>query len=134
MADYLETEGVTLFVDVTSEKLRPYTPSKARKIKYPIKDRCAPTDTETFAALIDEIVAAIDAGAIVYVHCLGGHGRSATVAACVYMRVRGASADKSIRAVWHAHQKRKIMDERWRVLGAPQMKCQRDYIDLFEHM
>lgn len=130
--EYLENEGVTLFVDVTSEKLPPYTPVRARKIRYPIKDRNAPECMETFSLLVHEVAEEIENGAIVYVHCRGGHGRSATLAACLYMLCRDYNADKAIRAVWHAHQKRREMDKRWKVMGAPQMKCQRDLIELFE--
>lgn len=51
--------------------------------RYPIRDMDVPTDSVTFRALVQELSRELRAGNNVVVHCLGGLGRSGTLAACL---------------------------------------------------
>jgi alkylated DNA repair dioxygenase AlkB len=63
-----------------------------------------------------------------FIHCRGGHARSALIAAIIYALVTKTSADEAIEAVHTAHQARTEMDDKWRRLGAPQREKQRQII------
>ena len=63
--------------------------------RYPIVDVDVPSDRATFAALVDELYADLQAGKTVVVHCLGGLGRSGTLAACLLIRA-GLDAQAAI--------------------------------------
>lgn len=68
--------------------------------RYPIVDVQVPTDPASFRALVEEVYADLQAGKTVVVHCLGGLGRSGTLAACVLIRA-GMDADSAISQVQH---------------------------------
>ncbi|WP_161880506.1 cyclin-dependent kinase inhibitor 3 family protein [Deinococcus alpinitundrae] len=63
--------------------------------RYPIVDQNVPSDPTTFAALVDELYAELQAGKTIVVHCLGGLGRSGTLAACLLIRA-GLGAQQAI--------------------------------------
>ena len=63
----------------------------------PIRDQSIPTIAEA-EALVRWILAGVDAKENVVVHCMGGLGRSGTIASCV-MVARGASAADAIATV-----------------------------------
>ncbi len=54
--------------------------------RYPIVDMDVPSDRTTFAALVDELYAGLQAEKTVVVHWLGGLGRSGTLAACLLIK------------------------------------------------
>lgn len=56
-----------------------------------------PVDVETVEELSDDVVAALEAGGNVLVHCQAGINRSNLVAARVLMKWKGLSADEAIR-------------------------------------
>ncbi|WP_425145413.1 cyclin-dependent kinase inhibitor 3 family protein [Deinococcus sp.] len=68
--------------------------------RYPIPDMNIPSDPASFRTLVEEVYADLQAGTTVVVHCLGGLGRSGTLAACVLMRA-GMNADSAISHVRH---------------------------------
>jgi protein-tyrosine phosphatase len=53
--------------------------------RIPIEDMGVPS-TDTMMAILDEIDGAIDQGRPVFVHCLGGRGRTGTVVGCYLVR------------------------------------------------
>lgn len=53
----------------------------AHFLHHPLADLGVPT-TEAMGALLDAIDAALDGGAVLYLHCGGGRGRTGTVAGC----------------------------------------------------
>ena len=63
--------------------------------RYPIVDVDVPSDRATFAALVDELYAELQAQRTVVVHCLGGLGRSGTLAASLLIRA-GLGAQEAI--------------------------------------
>jgi protein-tyrosine phosphatase len=61
-------------------------------VRYPIRDYCAPTDEATFSGLLDDLATRLSAGERIYVHCIGGLGRTGTVFACL-LKLFGADGD-----------------------------------------
>jgi hypothetical protein len=113
--------GVTLFVDLTEPDertwkgpLRPYADllpalagGRARHLRVPIRDVSVPARPE----LVVEALRAIDAersrGGTVYLHCLGGVGRTGTIVGC-WLAGRGhpgEAALERLRELWQANPK-----------------------------
>jgi ADP-ribosyl-[dinitrogen reductase] hydrolase len=68
---------------------------------FPIRDMDVPSDRAAFRELLSELRAALDAGRCVILHCLGGLGRSGTVAAALLVEL-GTTPDRAIEAVRRA--------------------------------
>jgi hypothetical protein len=79
----LGAAGVTLVVDFTEADERPpYVLSPpARHVRAPIPDFTVPS-VSTMRRMLDLIREELDAGGVVYVHCLGGCGRTGSVVGC----------------------------------------------------
>jgi predicted protein tyrosine phosphatase len=58
-------------------------------IWFPIPDGRAPGSPADVEATVDRVVALLEAGKTVAIHCLGGLGRSGTIAAAVLVRLGG---------------------------------------------
>jgi len=67
----------------------------------------------------------------IYIHCRGGHGRAGLVVACILSSICKISAIEAIKQTNEFHNNRKIMKIRWRKLGSPQTKKQKDFISEF---
>jgi protein-tyrosine phosphatase len=94
--DPLVDAGVTLVVDLTEEGERPsYTerlPAGVAHTRLPIRDfACATPDQ--MRATLDAIDAELDRGGLVFVHCLGGCGRTGAVAGCWLVRHGSSGAE-----------------------------------------
>jgi protein-tyrosine phosphatase len=61
---------------------------------FPIADRGVPESAGAFAAFVQALIADMDAGRSVAVHCRAGIGRSSLVAACV-LAWKGCSVDEA---------------------------------------
>jgi ribA/ribD-fused uncharacterized protein len=132
----LEENGVRYFVDLTCVGERKTTPYKTKYnyIKYPITDRQAPRDWRSFAQLILKICSIISrlrSGELLYLHCKGGHGRSGVVVAAVLCHIYGIDPVQSLRKTSHYHSQRKEMREKWRKMGSPQTKKQKEFVMKF---
>jgi hypothetical protein len=99
--------GVTFFLDLTEEgeyDLKPYAPLLREEAvilgravehrRMPIPDRDTPTPRE-MTRILDAIDGALAAGHTVYVHCLGGIGRTGTVMGCYLVR-HGMSGQEAL--------------------------------------
>lgn len=92
-------------------------------INFPILDMDIGNDHDV-KLLIIKLMTCIKNNKNIYIHCIGGHGRSAVIAACLYGICYDKSANESLKKIKEAHQKRKIMKLKWRKLGAPQTNKQ----------
>lgn len=128
----LKANGYSIFVDLCPSKQITWQPYDKTNIYYnhwPIKDRTAQIeDPERFTAFLDKLVTVMRAGYKVYVHCLGGHGRSAMVAAVIYGKFTGVDAQTALQAVYDAHQQRTEIKPKFRKMGAPQNAEQKNYV------
>jgi len=130
----LESNGFNVFVDLTNkgdnmkthDVVQKYT-TNGKYYSFPIIDRKTP-ELKTFHAFIKKIISELEEDDKIYVHCRGGHGRAAVFTASFLVIKNGYSADKALKTVYEAHQKRNIMPDRWRSLGAPQTKKQKDFV------
>ena len=70
-------------------------------IRYPIRDYGAPDDAASFAGLLEDLATRLVAGERLYVHCIGGLGRTGTVFACLLKRF-GVDGDvvQLVRAIY----------------------------------
>ena len=134
----LLNKGIRVFVDVSNhreDELPEYSDKltiDSMYIYFPIKDRSIPMKNEEDSVqfLISTLVEYINSGYKIYIHCKGGHGRSAVLTALV-LRGMGYTPEKALKLVYESHQERPEMLERWRKIGAPQSKKQKDYVRNF---
>ena len=132
----LETLGVRCFIDLTNtqeHRTIPYS-TKYKYIKYPIVDRHIPADWKSFAQLIVEIcriIYSLKDQEKVYIHCKGGHGRSGILVACILCHHLNISPYEALQKTSKYHAQRPEMRERWRKLGSPQGKKQKDFVYKF---
>jgi protein-tyrosine phosphatase len=122
------SSGIELFVDLTEElEVEPYAHlvDGARHERRPIPD-FGTTGTEAYRTTLDLVDEALAAGGRVYVHCLGGRGRTGTVVGCWLVRhgqdcgdaigriaaLRSGTPDASSPSPETAEQRRVIED--WR--------------------
>jgi hypothetical protein len=79
---------VTFVVDLTEEEeVGPFSEFLVgvERVRTPIQDFSAPTEQE-MAQILDTVDHALARGEVVYVHCLGGRGRTGTVVGCHLVR------------------------------------------------
>lgn len=146
-ADELVNDGYSVFVDLTlrGETNQEYIiPAHIKYIDFPIVDRGVPISENSFFNLVQTIgKLSVLREEKVYVHCLGGHGRSGLlgVAFMIYLRYvimkwdnkpitslsPNIAASDACTLITEAHKERKIMKEIWRKRGVPQTKKQREY-------
>lgn len=130
---FLENEGVKYFIDLTEYKERntnKYT-TNGIYIKYPIKDRSIPTDRISFLRFIiklTDIIKDLKTGEKIYIHCKGGHGRSGIVVAAILAYYFSLEPQEALKMTGFFHSKRVFMREKWRKIGSPQTKEQKDFV------
>lgn len=125
--------GVNFFLDLTEEGegLEPYASllqeeakARDRGVVYrrlPIPDMDAPT-TERMSEIQQAIEAALEAGRTVYVHCLGGLGRTGTVLGCYLVEHEVSVAE----ALAEIQRRRRWTKSRWE--KSPQTPAQVDFV------
>lgn len=118
--------GITVFVDLTEEGERPPYLETLRDeaarggrgavhYRLSIPDFGVP-DEAHMVTILDTIDGAIAAGQAVYVHCLGGVGRTGTVVGC-YLARHGAGGEEALRRV------AALLGE-----GSPETEAQRQFV------
>lgn len=146
-ADELINDGYSVFVDLTlrGEIDQEYIiPVYVRYIAFPIIDRDVPISEESFFLLIQTIgkLAVLRAEKI-YIHCLGGHGRSGLlgIAFLIYLRYVEMQWNKEpilslpyekvaleiTKRVTESHKTRKNMKDVWREREVLQTTIQKNY-------
>lgn len=129
----LEEIGIRYFVDLTEigeANVEPYL-AKYNFIKYPIKDHSYPTDWKTFLQLIIRLSNLIKSGHKIYIHCKGGHGRSGILVACLLCHIYDLHPFEAIKRTTYYHSKRPVLREKWKKVGSPQGKNQKDFVFKF---
>ena len=102
-----EEAGVASFIDLTEEGdnlpyiqwLNPETQSHRR---FPIRDVNVPSSSELTSAILDTIDKDLAEGNLVYVHCMGGIGRTGTIVGCWLSRhgYPGEAALERLEELW----------------------------------
>lgn len=71
-------------------------------IRFPVPDFGVPDDPAAFAKLVDDLLARLDRGDGIFVHCYAGQGRTGIVLACL-LRAVGFAGDAvlEIRDIYH---------------------------------
>lgn len=130
-----------IFIDLCPEEeitWDPYNTDNIIRIHYPIKDRTANRaanigSAKDFDILIQRIKEYIENDQRVYIHCRGGHGRSALLSAILYGIITESDGQTSLDKIYEAHQRRTEMKDKMRKLGAPQTAAQKrkviNYLD-----
>jgi len=128
-------ENVKLIINLTSddECLPDYSthlPEDIEQIKYPILDKCSPDANDPkFQEMIETIVMKIKCGQKVYIHCRGGHGRAGVISAIVLSKLKpNFTAQQILSCINKAHGQRSEMLPKWRKMGSPQTKTQKDFV------
>jgi hypothetical protein len=81
----LTRAGVSAFIDLTEEgELFPYAQwlAAGSHQRFPIVDGSVPDSAELTTSILDAIDGHMDRGWTVYVHCMGGVGRTGTIIGC----------------------------------------------------
>jgi hypothetical protein len=91
--------GVTSFVDLTEEQewLPPYEALLQKEVRFTRKaivDFGCPTPAQ-MSETLDLIDSELERGEVVYVHCMGGRGRTGTVVGCWLVR-HGSSGEEAL--------------------------------------
>lgn len=132
----LENEGVRYFINLTintETKITPYK-TKYQYIHYPIVDHQTPSNWQSFAQFIikiSKIILSLFQGEKVYIHCKGGHGRSGVVVACILCYLFNITPEDALRQTTKYHSNRRVMREKWRQLGSPQTRIQKNFVYKF---
>lgn len=132
----LENNGVRYFIDLTfpnEKKTHPYR-TRYNYISFPIIDHGVPSDWHLFYHFlvnIANIINNLPEGEMVYIHCKGGHGRSGVVVSCLLCYMLKINTVEALEMTKEFHNKRNTMKEKWRILGAPNSKFQRDFVHKF---
>jgi protein-tyrosine phosphatase len=82
-----EAELFQIFFETYESILPDLSRARGRAIRierFPVRDRSIPT-TEQMRSILRCIRQELDAGGVVYVHCLGGIGRTGTVIGCYFV-------------------------------------------------
>ena len=103
----LTEAGVSVFIDLTEyAELYPYAQwlENEKHLRFPIVDTSVPHSRELTAAALDAIDEHMSQGRPVYVHCIGGIGRTGTIIGCWLARhgLTGQAALDSLRELWRA--------------------------------
>jgi protein-tyrosine phosphatase len=117
-----ETELLNSFMDSYESILTALANARGRSIRverFPIVDRSVPT-VEEMELILRRIQKELHAGGIVYVHCLGGIGRTGTVIGCYFAGQGEADPLARVRKLTQPER-----DYFW---PSPQTTQQRDFV------
>ena len=128
----LKQNGYIIFLDLCPQEEITWPPYSKEGLYYnsiPIADRTPDVkDLSSFREFLKKLVEVISSGYLVYIHCRGGHGRSAMVAAILYGRITGLEPIECLQAVNEAHKLRTEVKSKFRKMGAPQTASQKRFV------
>ena len=113
----LVAAGVDTFFDLTEDaELDRYDLDGLEHRRFPIRDMSTPSP-EQMGEILDALDEALDDGRTVYLHCLGGIGRTGTVVGCHLVRT-GRSGEDALADIvaWRGDQ--------W----SPQTEAQKNFV------
>ncbi|MBC8347203.1 MAG: dual specificity protein phosphatase family protein [Verrucomicrobia bacterium] len=90
-----------------------------------VEDVRVPESPEHMRSILKRIRKGVDEGRLVYVHCLGGHGRTGTAAGCWLLK-RGIAADGE--EALEIIRKARLHEERLRDHPSPETGEQQDFV------
>jgi hypothetical protein len=127
----LRHKGYTCLVDLCCHE-KEGLPSVECDLMFPIPDRTPNANVgnlDDFRLLARDLAKKIKASTDkVCIFCRGGHGRSAMLAAIVLHLVTACTAEEALAQVRHAHRCRLEMKPKWRRMGAPQTRSQKQLV------
>ncbi len=89
-------------------------------------------DDKTMIEYIDQILTIVSEESLIYLHCLGGHGRTGTIIAILLGKMYDLSADQALRLTSVYHITRWIKNKPHKtskyLKRSPQRKCQVDQV------
>jgi hypothetical protein len=109
---------------------------------FPISDQRIPLHTPHFLKWIEylgHIMIHMKPNEKMYIHCRGGHGRSALVAGCLFYwyckiyRSQPLTGEDCIRHMTFAHCQRKLLNPKYLHQKCPVAKCQQQFIKSLEN-
>lgn len=128
----LRHNGYNIFLDLCPSNFTTWIPYNKDGLYYnslPIIDRTPNVgDLTIFRTYMTQLIAAVQQGHKLYIHCRGGHGRSAMVAAIIYGKLTNNASQTCLLTVKEAHKLRTEMKPKYRKMGAPQTAVQKKFV------
>lgn len=125
--------GINYFLDLTENgEMPPYAPFLTNNIgrhTFPIPNGCVPNNVKWVVDLFRIIDKSLSnrTGTNLYIHCVGGVGRTGTIVACYYVYFKGMSADDAL-----AEMRRRFATHgRSEWMAAPETNAQVNFIREF---
>ena len=125
--------GIDHFVDLTEEgEMPPYAAlltDKAERYSFPISNGGVPSSVRSVVELfrgIEDVLTSRQ-GARLYIHCVGGAGRTGTIVACYYVYFGAMSADEAL--AWMRSRFTTHGGSAW--MSAPETPVQEEFVREF---
>ena len=112
MIERLLQNKFDLIVDLTEGK-RSYELENEQYFTFPIKDNSFPKNIFDYCNFISSLAKIYKTGKKIYIHCMGGHGRSSMISISLFCKL-GSNLTSAIKTVTLAHNKRVNIRERWK--------------------
>ena len=123
----LKELNIKLIVDLThfTDRLPNYSSIEGiKRIEFPIVDMSIQEDDLTLQYVMFIKSLFLNGDNPIYIHCRGGHGRSGVITCLLYSILYDKTAEESLEAIKEAHDNRKQMSRRMRIIGSPQTREQ----------
>lgn len=124
----INKEKINIFIDLTNngeaitrglEEYRKLLNKDTKYISFPIID-CKTTDNNKTLSLCYEILDYLKKGNIIYVHCIGGHGRSGIICSIIYGLYYNIDGHKAMKKIQKKHHSREIFNNgKWEFKSIP---------------
>ncbi|QOJ78572.1 dual specificity protein phosphatase family protein [Infirmifilum lucidum] len=92
-------QGLSLVVDLTEDECYYQVPEGVRKLAFPIPDFSFRSPELVFHSVIEPVKEEVEGGGSVLLHCMGGIGRSGTLAAMLLVALDGLTLEGALSRV-----------------------------------